>query len=103
MMRPLEIEVMSTPAIIGVSIMPACVGLTPFTTCRYSGMKVTEPNSAKPMIKPTAQQIAKTRLVKRRRGRIGSAATCSAAMNPASAASVPVARPSEAGEVQAIV
>src|SRR6266566_8286862 len=66
MMRPLDIEVMSTPAIIGVSIMPACVGLRPFTTCRYIGMKVTEPNSAKPTIKPPAQEIAKTWLANRR-------------------------------------
>jgi hypothetical protein len=66
-------------------------------------MKVTEPNSAKPTIKPTAQEIAKTRLANRRSGRIGSSATCSTAMNPASAASVPAARLSAAGEVQAIV
>ena len=55
-------------------------------------MKVTEPNSAKPTIKPTAQEIAKTRLANRLSGRIGSAATYSATMNPASAARDPAAR-----------
>ena len=44
MIWPLAIEVTSTPAIIGVSARPAVVGLTAFTTCRYIGMKVTEPN-----------------------------------------------------------
>ena len=53
--RPLTIEVTSSPAIIGVSCRPDDVGLRPFTICRKSGRYVTEPKSAKPMMKPIAR------------------------------------------------
>ena len=97
MIRPLAIDVTSTPPIIGVNVIPAPVGLTPFTTCRYSGMKVTEPNSAKPTMKPTAQAIAKHRLAKSRSGSIGSATRRSTAMNASNDASAAAARPIAAG------
>ena len=49
-------------------------------------MYVTEPNSAKPTMKPTRLATLKTRLRKSESGRIGSLATLSASTNPTDSA-----------------
>src|SRR5678815_5256319 len=46
---PDEIDVRSMPPIIGSISSPDLVGDAPFATCRYTGMYVTDPNSAKPV------------------------------------------------------
>ncbi len=75
---PEIIEVTSEPPISGNIWRPDVVGLAPCTTCRKSGRYVTEPNRAKPTIKPTAEVTQKARLRKSLKGSTGSSALPSA-------------------------
>ena len=62
------------PPIIGNIWRPDAVGLTPFTTWRKSGRYVTDPKSAKPTIRPTAEVMVNVRFANKRRGNTGSVA-----------------------------
>jgi len=74
MMRPVTIDITSTPPIIGSICMPASEGVEYFTTCRYIGRNVTEPNSDTPTIKPIALDSRNVRSRKSSSGMIGSTA-----------------------------
>jgi hypothetical protein len=74
---PEEIDVRSMPPIIGSISRPDLVGDAPLATCRYTGMYVTDPNSAKPTMKPTVEVTVNARLRNNRSGNTGSFARCS--------------------------
>ncbi len=66
------------PAIIGSISRPLRVGEAPLTICRYSGMKMIDPNIARPRMKPAPSWPARTSAARNSRsGRIGSAARVS--------------------------
>lgn len=75
--RPAAIEVTMTPAIIGSISRPLFVGDAPLTICRYSGMKMIDPNITRPRMKPAALARAKVRRRNSFSGRIGSLARLS--------------------------
>ena len=71
---------------------------SPVTTCKKSGRKMTAPNSAVPVRKPSAELTAKIEFLKRRIGRIGSRARLSQTTNAASTTHPTAARPTMTGE-----
>ena len=74
----------SRPPISGRIWSPEPVGLAPLTTCRNKGRYVTEPNNAKPTIRPIALVTVNTRLANSRGGSTGSAAPRSTTTNSTS-------------------
>ncbi len=72
MICPLVMELTKTPSIIGVRCNPALVGSRPFTTCKYTGSSVIEPNSAMPTMKPIDVAMTKARFEKSDNGSSGS-------------------------------
>src|SRR5437868_3274940 len=78
------IDVTSIPPIIGTISIPDPVGLTPFTTCRYNGKYVTDPNRANPTINPTADVTTKVCCRNRWSGSTGSVALRSTNANSTS-------------------
>ena len=100
MTRPLAIEVMSIPSIIGISCNPEAVGLSPFTTWRKIGRYVIEPNMARPTIRPTELAIANVPLRNKLSGKIGSWARASAATNANRPMSPTAMNPRVTGDAQ---
>ncbi len=101
MIWPEAIDAISTPAITGTSCSPDSVGVAPRTTCWNSGRYVSAPNSAKPTTRPIALVTTNTRLRNSSGGSTGSAARCSTAMNPISATTAAIPRPTMNAESQA--
>jgi hypothetical protein len=92
------IEVVSMPAIIGSICSPDAVGLTPLTTCRYTGKYVTDPNSATLTMSPSTDVTLKVEFSNNRGGRIGSFTARSANANTTSAMIDTTIRPITIGE-----
>ena len=97
------------PTTIGSIARPDSVGVIPSTTCRYTGMKIIDPNIATPIRNPKTLATEKIELPNSRIGMIGSAArrsmntnaTASSTPAPSSARPVPDAQPSS-GPAQAV-
>ncbi len=100
---PELIEVISRPATSGSILSPDAVASTPSTYWRNVGRKVIAPSIVKPTTNASAEQTAKTFLVNRLIGRIGSSARSSTRTNTASPTAPPTKRPMMVAEPQAYV
>src|SRR5580704_5779967 len=95
---PLAIDVTSRPSTIGSRYTPEIVGVTPRTTCRYSGRNAVAPNSANPAPKLMPAPTENTGFRNRRRGSTGSAARPADSHQPTASTTAPAPSPKTSGD-----